>query len=115
MQKIFFIPIFTKSIIATSRIKYLITKYSNWENLGWFFKPNNMKTAMQELIDDLKELKKDSKERNQDTSFDIGLTFAIARAELRLKKEKEQIKDAFKYGWNWNYDAEKYYNETYTK
>jgi hypothetical protein len=49
-----------------------------------------MKTAMQELIDDLKELKKDSKERNQDTSFDIGMTFAIARAELRLEKEKEQ-------------------------
>ena len=53
-----------------------------------------MKTAMQELIDDLKELKKDSKERNQDSSFDIGMTFAIARAELRLEKEKEQIIDA---------------------
>ena len=49
-----------------------------------------MKTVMQELIDDLKELKKDSKERNQNTSFDIGMTFAIARAELRLEKEKEQ-------------------------
>jgi hypothetical protein len=54
-----------------------------------------MKTAMQELIDDLKELKKDSKERNQDTSFDIGMTFAIARAEFRLEKEKEQIMDAY--------------------
>lgn len=43
MQKIYFVPIFTKQIIATPRIKYLITKYSNWENLGWFFKPNNMK------------------------------------------------------------------------
>jgi hypothetical protein len=53
-----------------------------------------MKTAMQELIDDLKELKKDSKERNQDSSFDIGMTFAIARAELRLEIEKEQIIDA---------------------
>jgi hypothetical protein len=53
-----------------------------------------MKTAMQELIDDLKELKKDSKERNQDSSFDIGMTFAIARAELRLEKEKEQIMNA---------------------
>jgi hypothetical protein len=52
-----------------------------------------MKTSMQELIDDLKELKKDSKERNQDTSFDIGMTFAIARAELRLEKEKEQMLD----------------------
>ena len=44
MQKIYFVPIFTKPIIATPRIKYLITKYSNWENLGWLFKPNNMKT-----------------------------------------------------------------------
>jgi hypothetical protein len=59
-----------------------------------------MKTAMQELIDDLKELKKDSKERNQDTSFDIGMTFAIARAELRLEKEKEQIIEAVKFGQN---------------
>lgn len=50
-----------------------------------------MQTVVQELIDDLKELKKDSKERNKDTSFDIGMTFAIARAELRLEKEKEQI------------------------
>ena len=49
---------------------------------------------MQELIDDLRELKKHSKERNQDTSFDIGMTFAIARAELRLEKEKEQIMNA---------------------
>ena len=55
---------------------------------------------MQELIDDLKELKKDSKERNQDTSFDIGMTFAIARAELRLEKEKEQIIEAVKFGQN---------------
>ena len=82
-----------------------------------------MKTAMQELIDDLKELKKDSKERNQDSSFDIGMTFAIARAELRLEKEKEQIIDAYNHnmtgfdkleqeeiGLNW---AEDYYNQTY--
>jgi hypothetical protein len=53
-----------------------------------------MKTAMQELIDDLRELKKHSKDNKQDTSFDIGMTFAIARAELRLEKEKEQIIDA---------------------
>jgi hypothetical protein len=44
-----------------------------------------MKTAMQELIDDLRELKKHSKDNKQDTSFDIGMTFAIARAELRLE------------------------------
>ena len=76
-----------------------------------------MKTAMQELIDDLKELKKDSKERNQDSSFDIGMTFAIARAELRLEKEKEQICNAFLEGKvnhskDWAYE---YYNQTYNQ
>ena len=86
-----------------------------------------MKTAMQELIDDLKELKKDSKERNQDSSFDIGMTFAIARAELRLEKEKEQIIDAHLEGWSDAYDyiysdsnqqarqAEDYFDETYNQ
>jgi len=37
-------------------------------------KQNPMKTAMQELIDDLRELKKHSKDNKQDTSFDIGMT-----------------------------------------
>jgi hypothetical protein len=83
-----------------------------------------MKTAMQELIDDLRELKKHSKERNQDTSFDIGMTFAIARAELRLEKEKEQIindyrngkvngYDIINEGASFNVTAEEYYNQTY--
>jgi hypothetical protein len=70
---------------------------------------------MQELIDDLKELKKDSKERNQDSSFDIGMTFAIARAELRLEKEKEQIIAAREDG-NMFYlfkSNEQYYKQTY--
>jgi len=85
---------------------------------------------MQELIDDLRELKKHSKERNQDTSFDIGMTFAIARAELRLEKEKEQIIDAWEKGYSTgcvvgsndytNEDEEKdngnyYYNQTYNQ
>ena len=79
---------------------------------------------MQELIDDLKELKKDSKERNQDTSFDIGMTFAIARAELRLEKEKEQIIDAYENGVGDENErnlsghftsAEQYYNQTYNQ
>ena len=76
-----------------------------------------MKTAMQELIDDLKELKKDSKERNQDSSFDIGMTFAIARAELRLEKEKEQIIAAGNFlphdEQNEIKTPEDYYNQTY--
>lgn len=89
-----------------------------------------MKTAMQDLIDDLKELKKDSKERNQDTSFDIGMTFAIARAELRLEKEKEQIMNAYcdgakggangtkgqhEFGWVSRHTRNKYYNQTYNQ
>ena len=74
---------------------------------------------MQELIDDLKELKKDSKERNQDTSFDIGMTFAIARAELRLEKEKEQIIDAY-YGnidgvFGYREEGQEYYNQTFNQ
>ena len=81
-----------------------------------------MKTAMQELIDDLRELKKHSKDNKQDTSFDIGMTFAIARAELRLEKEKEQIMDFFLKGYSigesdLNPKAEfgKYYNQTYNQ
>ena len=75
-----------------------------------------MKTAMQELIDDLKELKKDSKERNQDSSFDIGMTFAIARAELRLEKEKEQICNAYTDGLEGSYiGAEEYYYDLYNQ
>jgi hypothetical protein len=42
VQKIYFVPIFTKPIIATSRIKYF-KQDSNYGNLGWFFKLNNMK------------------------------------------------------------------------
>jgi hypothetical protein len=76
-----------------------------------------MKTAMQELIDDLRELKKHSKDNKQDTSFDIGMTFAIARAELRLEKEKEQIMMAFNDGKINSVlkkrDSEEYYNQTY--
>ena len=82
------------------------------------------KTAMQELIDDLRELKKHSKDNKQDTSFDIGMTFAIARAELRLEKEKEQIIDAWnkrgstivpRYFLEENINGEEYYNQTYNQ
>jgi hypothetical protein len=86
-------------------------------------KTDNMRTAMQELIDDLRELKKHSKDNKQDTSFDIGMTFAIARAELRLEKEKEQIIEAYEDGKQNGMDSitnihmyiigEKYYNQTY--
>jgi hypothetical protein len=50
--------------------------------------------------------------------FDIGMTFAIARAELRLEKEKEQIENAFDMGRDettrkFIEDGEQYYNQTY--
>ena len=78
---------------------------------------------MQELIDDLRELKKHSKDNKQDTSFDIGMTFAIARAELRLEVEKRQIIEAYiaeRYvlagGHPIRIDqAEDYYNRTYNQ
>jgi hypothetical protein len=73
-----------------------------------------MKTALQELIDDLRELKKHSKDNKQDTSFDIGMTFAIARAELRLEKEKEQITKAYNNAIPFKF-GEEYYNQTYNK
>lgn len=58
-----------------------------------------MKTAMQDLIDDLKKLKRDSKENDSTGTFEIGLNFAIARAERRLEKEKEHIVNAFEIGY----------------
>ena len=63
-----------------------------------------MKTAMQDAIELVK--KYDSRK--------ISYNVLLGNLELLLEKEKEQIMDAFKYGWNWNFDAEKYYNETYT-
>jgi hypothetical protein len=42
VQKIYFVLIFTKPIIATPRIKYF-KQNSNYGNLGWVFKLNNMK------------------------------------------------------------------------
>ena len=49
-----------------------------------------MKTALEELIDDLENLQKDAKGKKA-TEFEIAMTFAIARAKQRLEKEKEQI------------------------
>ena len=60
-----------------------------------------MKTAMQDLINDL---------MTKDGIIILDKVFM----QKYLEKEKEQIMEAFKYGWNWNFDAEKYYNETYT-
>ncbi len=69
------------------------------------------RTALQNLIDELKQFKK----------FPLvdqaTIEAAIEFAELRLPMEKEQIIDAYKsdrYPCS-NEDAEQYYNETYAK
>jgi hypothetical protein len=48
VQKIYFVPIFTKPIITTSRIKYF-KQDSNYGNLGWFFKLMKQLTFIYEL------------------------------------------------------------------
>jgi hypothetical protein len=53
-------------------------------NLGWFFKLNNMKTVIQQLIERLEE-------------EDINVPFLIK--SVYLEKEKEQIITAFEAGY----------------
>lgn len=77
-----------------------------------------MKTALQELIDELRDYKR--------TTFSdkLVVTYWIVIAEKLLEKEKQQIIDAHFEGWSDAYDylkddfsaprqAEDYYNETY--
>ena len=71
-----------------------------------------MKTAMQELIDDLKEF------RHEQTSPLVISTMnkVLLKASLLTTKEKEQIVNAYNSGQQippFEF-AEKYYNETYT-
>lgn len=82
-----------------------------------------MKTAMQELIELLKELQLGAKKSGA-TEFQIAMTFAIGRAETKLEKEKEQIIDAFDYGYHCasngtsaeiTLDGEINYNQTYNQ
>ena len=78
-----------------------------------------MKTAMQELIDDLKEF------RHEQTSPLVISTMnkVLLKASLLTTKEKEQIVNAYKEGCSDSIldestdklRAEDYYNETYTK
>jgi hypothetical protein len=63
-----------------------------------------MKTAMQELIDELKLIE----------AYPMS-PLVLRMATDLLEKEKEQIKTAFASGWNWNSDPEKYYQETYVQ
>ena len=68
-----------------------------------------MKTAMQELIDELKLIE----------AYPM-ITLVLRMANDLLKKEKEQIKRAFEFGIAdaYNYiddEGEEYYNQTYTQ
>jgi len=78
-----------------------------------------MKTAMQELIEELKYV--------QDFPMISGI---IKRAELLLEKEKEQIMNAYcdgakggangtkgqhEFGWVSRHTRNKYYNQTYNQ
>jgi hypothetical protein len=83
-----------------------------------------MKTAMQELIDELNNIR-----RNTPYTENLVQSFyksIIGKASLKLEKEKEQIKDAWDAGMSegigttmgdldWDGEFINYYNETYTK
>jgi len=82
--------------------------------LGWFFKLNNMKTAMQIAVESYK---------NDGVSF---TDWFLDNYKMLLKKEKEQIEDAWDAGMSegigttmadldWDGEFINYYNETYTK
>jgi len=79
-----------------------------------------MKTAMQELIERLKNnIEQMPNEKNTFTQgYKAGLSFVIECATSSLEKEKEQIIAAVRYGQN-NYkenvyeEGELYYNEIY--
>jgi hypothetical protein len=69
-----------------------------------------MKTAMQELISELKRFE----------SYDPIIQGILKRAEYKLKKEKQQIIDAYYEGDKMEGrasldDAQQYYNETYNQ
>lgn len=73
-----------------------------------------MKTAIQELIDEVVE----HLTYDDDLSEDNRVTYETIRLRLigKLKKEKEQIKDAFYSGYDSSdlfKHSDDYYNETY--
>ena len=72
--------------------------------MGWLFKPKNMKTAMQELMD-----------WTIDEQFPVNKQFTDKVFEL-LEKEKEQIMRDFKNGYKSHpFMCEEYYNQTYNQ
>ena len=89
--------------------------------MGWLFKLNNMKTAMQEFLDYMKEynmiLIKEGIEPN------LLIKMLQHKAEKLLEKEKEQIENTFADGFVEGIETQKsgeqllfpeqYYNQTY--
>ena len=78
----------------------------------WPINEQTMKTAMQELIDDLREF------RDEQTSPLVISTMnkVLLKASLLTTKEKEQMKQAFMEGalsWATGSGADDYYKETY--
>ena len=73
-----------------------------------------MKTAMQELIEEL-ENKIKHIESNEDVYFNYGIRKSIQIALVQfIEKEKEQICNAYTDGLEGPYiGAEQYYNQTY--
>jgi len=73
-----------------------------------------MKTAMQELIEELRQTR-DEGESEYKTAYNL----AIAIANQYFEKEKEQIKNAYNDGYfgdAYKYkDWEQYYNQTYNQ
>jgi hypothetical protein len=63
-----------------------------------------MKTAMQELISELKSIE----------SYDSIVQGIIKRAESKLEKEREQLLNAFRDD-SWDKSFNEYYNQTFNQ
>lgn len=74
-----------------------------------------MKTAMEELIDEMDLIKNELWESNRRNETFL-ITHIIEKAVNKLEKEKEQIIDAYRHGIDNNYiEIENYYNQTYNQ
>jgi uncharacterized OsmC-like protein len=96
--------------ILKSKKDEIIQEFLMKDNEGIFYelKESNMKTAMQELIDELERVR-----------LMTNMNFVIRIATDLLEKEKEQIINAAKscnyIGGATDIEAEKYYNQTYNQ
>jgi hypothetical protein len=72
-----------------------------------------MKTAIQELIEEMEKLKQTKLYENSFKAIDDCIYLALSRLEM----EKEQIVDAYYEGKHYGFkeQGEEYYNETFNK